>query len=104
MISYELAKKLKDAGYPQSKEAPAEVFADNEKGPGFFILRPTLSELLMACFTEGKMFSRLACFQGKWRAAGFHNKKDIVGDTISDTPEEAVAKLWLVLQANPKST
>ena len=42
MISYELAKKLKDAGFPNYEE-------DWIDEVGFVLIHPTLSELIGAC-------------------------------------------------------
>jgi len=89
-MNYELALKLKEAGFPASNE-----WIDG--GTNFFIDKgelvyeaPTLSELIAAC---GEHFERLTHFgNGEWEAKQF--KRNSV---IGNSPEEAVAKLWLKL-------
>lgn len=78
-MNYELAKKLKDAGFPQD-------------GIGQFIdvklASPTLSELIEACGDKFRGLSKRA----NWRA------QDVMGiEEFGDTPEEAVANLYLAL-------
>jgi len=98
MITYELAKQLKDAGFPPHK---CPDLAENEIvcglcGQG---MNPTLSELIEACteieydftFHLGNIKDNI-----KWwaevRLFGV-----IVKQVECSTPEEAVAKLWLEL-------
>jgi hypothetical protein len=105
MVSFEIAKRLKIAGFPQRFHSG---YAFNEQGltvrlvgewqpkakdTGLSI--PTLNELIKAC---GERFGGLE-----------HNPHETrnrfraylqLPDTLSgygDTPEEAVARLWLVL-------
>jgi len=104
-MNYELAKALKDAGYPQ-KSAGDRI---NPKGyleysgcwddsnEDDYITLPTLSELIEAC---GEGIARLwrvdeSYDKGKtkWCATG---KNDFL-DGLGTTPEEAVANLWLAL-------
>ena len=75
MISYELARKLHDAGF-QSK--------DNA-----YI--PTLEELIEAC---GDRFAMLGKNKDGWRSMSNGN----FGANVEGTsPDEAVANLWLIL-------
>ena len=76
-MNYELAKELKDAGFPYPW-----VDTFEEQSPWN---HPALSELIEAC-REG-MFS-LTKEDDIWRAF-------LIADI---TPEEAVARLWLALQ------
>lgn len=80
-MNYELAKKLKEAGFPSNWELRTEAL----------LPYPTLSELIAAC---GVKFHRLEqAGLEKWCSYA-------VGGTqgIGSTPEEAVARLWLALQ------
>lgn len=107
-MNYELAKKLKDAGFPQrgssfiflhkngqeqirmSLSDPIEFKKDGG------VYGPTLSELIEAC---GLRFAELKKFSEKNYTAICYAIK--VGDTTmmceGSTPEEAVAQLWLAL-------
>ncbi len=92
-MNYELAKKLKDAGFPEVTNHP------NLCGNGFKtqdVYHPSLSELIEAC---GDSFGICEKAKGmnQWKAqsAGTFVK------VIANTAEEAVANLWLEL--NKKS-
>jgi hypothetical protein len=104
MITYELAKELKDAGFPHKHRYcnGAEcgymgICLDD--GLNTDVCIPTLSELIEACGDEFRSLHKLN--EDKWRATCTHGSHfevyvlDHVG--IGDTPEEAVAKLWLEL-------
>jgi len=85
-MNYELAKQLRDSGFPSGKENEDyyEEFRD--------WIEPSLSELIAAC---GDKFWRLEkIMDGFWNAEDAH-----INQTIESgkTPEEAVAKLWLAL-------
>lgn len=104
-MNYELAKKLKDAGFPQEGKAGDRVFPDKERGDGtiengYFIKCPTLSELIEAC--EGKMVSLISTSERNGRIPGGKEwavtSRDIPDIIKADTPEEAVANLWLELR------
>lgn len=100
MISYELAKKLKTAGFPQ-KVGEGVVVGVFNVGTAYF---PTLSELL--CSVRDHPMNRkdigLYCNGSEWVAWARKTNLD-EGDGDRDcrgqTPEEAVANLWLVLNA-----
>jgi len=89
MISYKLAKQLKEAGFPIKRVSNSD-----------FAYVPTLSELIEAC---GDRFGELTKWRGDkcWSAGG--GKMDGVDEiawefeSIGNTPEEAVAKLWFKL-------
>jgi hypothetical protein len=90
MISYDLARSLKDAGFRQSELARAQQQAGYD-----YASMPTLSTLIEVC---GEGFGALgrepdcciACEyvseRGEWNNA--HE---------GETPEDAVARLWLSL-------
>lgn len=82
-MNYELAKKLKEAGFPHMR-----------------IYFPTLSELISAC---GENFSLEKEEGENWIAHSLidpssnpHKFVDYISKT-GPTPEEAVANLWLAL-------
>lgn len=101
MISYELAKELKDAGFPQEGINKERGFSLDTFEP---IMLPTLSELIEAC---GSRFIQLTRTRdGEWIAAGQITGESIntpkaLGGEFENTPLEAVAKLWLAF--NKKS-
>lgn len=95
----ELAKQLKDAGFPQPPKPPPEYASLAWHGDVYI---PTLSELIEACGELPIIFKS----GGRWFAATWEGK--FFGDHYidgrleynlqeSDTPEEAVAHLWLEL-------
>lgn len=100
-MNYELAKKLKEAGFPESDGwfDKGTRFIDRESGTKV----PTLPELIEACGEEfgglalggkrGEARFGDAVFEG-YRAWGKNIETPLVG---YDTPEEAVAQLWLAL-------
>lgn len=91
---YELAKQLKDAGFPQGMRPDVYFIPQLIGDDGEFAYLPTLSELIEAC-GRSLVFLR--------RVAALHERKDKwqSGNDIifyeGSTPEEAVAKLWLAL-------
>lgn len=104
IMNYEIAKQLKDAGFPQVLPKPdflelhdavavADIYA---KYPdNFDPYRPTLSELIEAC--GDKISSIVKIGIGSWGAYSVRGTLDNYIYESSDTPEEAVAKLWLAL-------
>lgn len=85
-MNYELAKELKQVGFPQ--DGIKSYVIDNFEHSNLHY--PTLHELIEAC---GEKFSYLRRDEDGWwcMARG--------GDFTSpySNPEEAVAKLWLIL-------
>ena len=101
-MTYELAKELKDAGFPQ----PALdfkggfLFAESGEPVDTQAYVPTLSELIEAC---GKNFGGLVRLSnGTWNAAtpvidtGM-NYGNPSTEVEGSSPEEAVSRLWLAL-------
>jgi hypothetical protein len=97
MITYELAKKLKEAGFPQGGNGGWQLQdTDNER-----FYSPTLSELIEAC---GDRFSWLESYKDnettigkiRWGAYGFGDG-EWNPEGFGNSPEEAVANLWLKL-------
>lgn len=97
-ISYELAKQIKDAGFPLKKVGCHECDEGRQRldGNRETLYAPTLSELIEAC---GEGFMRLGRANEPfnndelWQGVGYFMKIY----TLGSTPEEAVAKLWLEL-------
>ena len=110
-MNYELAKELKDAGFPQEQGAKKyrgyqdrkevilwlkDIRPDiNEKGEPTgieWIVIPTLSELIEACGEGFKKLERLG--KNQWRVWGIKNSVLFIDHK---TPLITVAKLWLEL-------
>lgn len=98
-MNYELAKKLKDAGYPQKGSAHPLVL--NPPGPppkGIYssesAINPTLEELIDAC---GDYLGDITKTDEGW----YTNAENAGNYPQSDgsTPSEAVANLWLALNS-----
>jgi len=110
MMDDALAKQLKDAGFPGSAlwhDAGNRISGGTDMQPPV----PTLSELMAACgntWTEEGL-EKPARFslswdtypdseKGAWMATYFEQDGFPTGNIgYGDTPEEAVARLWLVL-------
>lgn len=99
---YNLAKQMKDLGFPQNENGRYGVFHTSEDGTvedgwtttkgnpdGFYL--PTLEEVIKAC---GEEFFQLTKGSGIWYAEG-----DIIGtDKVTgSTPLIACMKLWIAL-------
>lgn len=112
-MNYELAKKLKDAGFPQTGISGVMIGNDGAEyiwgAPFPTIINPyyipTLSELIEAC---GDEFCELNKAKGttkhwfsfawsKWEDGNFKGEK--IG-SHGTSPEEAVANLFIVLNTN----
>lgn len=103
-MNYELAKKLKNAGFPQGKEEHCTYQACpchsrkkcNECSNCWWIKLPTLEELIDAC---GERFVKLEQHEGNINNFGYLAfGKGIETPLYGKTPSEAVANLWLALQ------
>lgn len=90
MISRELAKRLKDAGFPQTRR---DATIDADEGDGVQpLMIPTLSELIEACDGE---FGTLEKLGNQFIAVQPKNKHTILALSYQSSPEEAVARLYL---------
>jgi hypothetical protein len=89
-MNYELAKQLKDAGFP-FKDITCDIC--KELGMSCGALYPTLSELIEACMPA--RFS-LWCYPHGF-VIGFPSSEMRDDMEIQPSPEIAVAKLWLAL-------
>jgi hypothetical protein len=105
-MDYELAKKLKEAGFPQADglqfiepnvvwDATAQSEFETPGTPprSNWVKCPNLSELIEAC---GEKFDCLFYENGMWGAVGLLRGKGIK-PPYRGTPDEAVALLWLAL-------
>lgn len=101
-ISYELAKKLKDAGFPQHQNWCEVGCAHDDTNCLINLLEskkppyvPTLSELIEAC---GEDFESLIKQAGGWVSISSLESYMLKQSFKSvPTPEEAVANLYLAL-------
>jgi hypothetical protein len=95
MMDNELAKELKEAGFPQSIHYNARGVADHleteANGNTHIVSIPTLEELIEACGADFHSVERVSY-------APFLARGQIV-QAAGQTPIEAVARLWLALQA-----
>jgi hypothetical protein len=97
-MKYDLAQQLRDAGFPQGGKG-SWVFP-----PGALLARandrvylPTLSDLMEAC---GDFFHALRHpAQGGWQAFSVIDREGVMETGTGETPEEAVARVWLALRA-----
>jgi len=99
-MNYELAKQLKDAGFPLEYGITVGSDGKQKEWRNENIVKPTLEELIEAC-GDGlqSLINNRFSDGGGWVA--YTNAKDSTGermDIYGKTPSEAVAKLWLALQ------
>ena len=95
MMDNELAKELKEAGFPQTihynSSGVADYLETDANGKTHIVSVPTLEELLETC---GAAFHSV----GRVSYAPFLARGQIL-QAAGQTPIEAVARLWLALQA-----
>lgn len=91
-MKYELAKKLRDAGFPFDWE----YILEDVRGWNIEGVAPTLSELIEACGDGIHLIGDKGLTKQKWVA--------YIGEKVcsGESPEEAVSRLWLALN-KPKS-
>lgn len=101
-MTFETAKKLKDAGFPQTGENMVSHLSMKEKCNAIimgeslgYVCIPTLSELIEACDGNKPFFDLCLCVDGWIAIKTKKGEKTIIGE--GETPEEAVANLWLEL-------
>ena len=111
-MTYELAKQLNDAGFPQEIKDGSFYFAGLKKATPYcwggegedkpydgYVLCPTLSELIKACPKIGFSLGYVSTDDEGWHCSVSRPKYTFVG--YQETAEEAVAKLWLAIYATP---
>lgn len=87
-MNYELAKELKEAGFPQDGTNYTPDHGGSEETAAYY---PSLSELIEAC---GESLFRIDFLPDQNRIIAYaYGARE--GD--GSTPEVAVAKLWLAL-------
>jgi hypothetical protein len=90
MISYQLAKELKAAGFPQGELARAQQQAGYD-----YVSMPTLTTLIEAC---GEDFGALGREANCWIACECVPEHGVCENVHEgESPEDAVARLWLSL-------
>ena len=111
-MNYKLAKRLKNAGFPQivnsdrfeshyfkGKLSPKTIdFRGLEILGKDTVLIPTLSELIEECIIKDRRFELQQSWVKGWYAQSIDNSGYIIQGNGED-PEEAVAELWLTLNA-----
>jgi hypothetical protein len=108
-MDYEIAKKLLDAGFTMKKAIKGSQFIwGGEDTHGTYYEYPDLTDLiealnidddtLFSLSTEPKSISNKR--PERWLAA-FGNKSFFLLNCFGDTPEEAVANLWLAINKKP---
>ena len=98
-MTYELARQLNDAGFPQSDERICKgEYLKDEYYLEPDVYAPTLSELIEACADKFLMLQRNP--MGSWTAAGgkFHGT-NYSCQHQGESAEETLAKLWLSLHS-----
>lgn len=96
-MNYSLALELKKAGFPQhGREIMTPHTSDIKEGKQS-VYYPTLDELIDAC---PSLYGFRKVRQDTWEAS---EKGQLYGEEGA-TPTEAVAKLWLSLQAENETT
>ena len=101
-MNYKLAEQLKEAGFPQDTRhffGFIEAHKDWELDNGDMsdsVACPTFSELIEECGNKFYWITRRR--EKEWYAVGDDGKKSH-GTVRGNSPEEAVAKLWLKLHA-----
>jgi hypothetical protein len=105
MVAFEIAKRLKSAGFPQRftagsafDEQGLAVQPNGErpwKAKDADVSVPTLNELIKACGEKfGGLERILDGTRNRFRA---YTQAPDIPSAYADTPEEAVARLWLLL-------
>jgi hypothetical protein len=104
-MTYELAKQLKEAGWPQVFEYGARFYDGSyddhweriwidgmlrERADKTCVVKPTLEQLIKAC---GKHLYELTNLEEE----GWEAHSVIVFSQKGNTPDEAVARLWLAI-------
>lgn len=95
--TYELAKQLKDAGFPLKKWTGSEGSGPDFEIDGVAYHEPSLSELVEACGNISFRLERFIREDGEERGSWLVECREIDWFAYFSTPEEAVAKLWLEL-------
>lgn len=97
-MTYELAKKLKTAGFPQKGNGQwmSDYWKEGEKYIIQALYVPTLSGLIEAC---GEQFYSIVFREKEWVSFGFPTGSAKVIEISGQTADEVVANLWIKLQS-----
>ena len=94
-MDYELAKQLKEAGFPDISWFSLIVNGSTDE---IRYQMPALSELIEACGDEFLYLKKYLAGDGhQWEASGNTKIGEYDMFFVGKSPEEAVAKLWLEL-------
>jgi hypothetical protein len=94
-MDYELAKELKDAGFPQDGTNYTPDHGGDLESAAYY---PSLSELIEVCGDEGFMSLTKGEDGDSGRVLWFAYQDFAAGKVVNaPTAEEAVARLWLAL-------
>lgn len=98
-MNYELAKKLKDAGwiFREVRHPLVAMELGMVDFGGIKYYHPTLSELIEACGDKFFWLNRLDRMGNVRWTTEFMEDENSSGEPLYPTPEEAVANLWLTL-------
>lgn len=109
-MKYELAKELKDAGFPQrdrhfyfsTHTIPPTCWDINVIDAGQRVenevAAPTLSELIAACGDKFALHKNRTHWKA-WQINSNPRERNAADfEETGETPEEAVARLWIALQ------
>ena len=104
-MNYELAKRLKDAGFPQTKSQYGEYYITGSPGTFLGLIPrnddiltfPTLEELIEACGDNLMSIDNIDSRVSMWRSVTPFPHKAFFGTS----PIEAVAGLWLAINKKP---
>jgi hypothetical protein len=108
-MTYELAKQLKDIGFPQDgnglSSSPPIAFENQKFEPEEYVYLPTLSELIEACpkeipYGRGMFYHFELSFSSgmeEWTASYAIEHDLSKYFATGSTPEEVVAKLFIAL-------
>jgi len=101
-MDYELCKQLKDAGLKSEMVTEPSGFNTPE---GEYVNEPTLSELIDACGEEFGTLKKLYDMPDKWgvsdKGCASGGGEKFYFHAEGETPEEAVANLYLSLNPIP---
>jgi len=96
-MNYELAKELKEAGFPQDGHRRACPHGRGCNSDECAVSYPTLSELIEACGEEFYSLTKNPLSPKLWDASRIKDSEGARRTILAHTPEEAVARLWLAL-------
>jgi len=101
MLSWELAEQLKIAGWPQTKGLDDIFYGKTDLVNNKNVVFPDLGELVAAC---GDRFALLShTLENKeWKCFGYNSADEMKISRTGPSPEDATAKLWLILREQRK--